>query len=287
MDEALFARLALALRAETVVLADVMQTQGATPRKRGSRMLIGADWTAFSIGGGLAEARVIAAAHALLATHERVETALEIDLGGGAGAAGICGGRMQLLLRRWSGAADLALAQDLAAQLAGGHAVVLPACALQPAQTLQPDARLLIIGAGHCGLALYELARQLDFNIAVYDNRAEGYAADAFAEAETRSGDAAQLQALLDTGREVYAVLLNRDFNADIAALDLLCRHPPRFIGMMGSPRRIRQVTQALPQHAAVLAQLHAPVGLAIGAQTPQEIAVSILAQLIQQRCSR
>ena len=84
--------------------------------------------------------------------------------------------------------------------------------------------------------------------------------------------------------REVYAVLLNRDFHADIATLEVLCRRPPPFLGMMGSRRRIREVFEALPQHRTTLERLQAPIGLEIEAETPHEIAVSILAQLIQWR---
>ena len=79
-------------------------------------------------------------------------------------------------------------------------------------------------------------------------------------------------------------MLLNRDFAADIASLHELCRRPPAFLGMMGSRRRIREVLDALPEHADALARLQAPVGLDIAAETPQEIAVSILAQLVQVR---
>ena len=86
MDERLYAQLAARLAHEAVVVATVVETAGATPRKRGARMLVGADTTAFSIGGGLAEARTIAAARALLG-HADATAALVIDLGGGPGAA--------------------------------------------------------------------------------------------------------------------------------------------------------------------------------------------------------
>ncbi|MCQ4166766.1 XdhC family protein [Tahibacter harae] len=283
MDEALFSCLAQWLAAEPVVLATVTATRGATPRKAGSRMLIARGRTAWSVGGGLAEARVTAAARQLLSSDGLGES-LEIDLGGGSGAAGICGGSMQLELRRWHGAADLALAQRIAGQLQAGHAAALPAETAGAVQWLRPNPRLLIVGAGHCGAALYQLARQLDFNIWIFDSRGEVADPALFAGATVFSGDYARLAMALDTGRTVDAVLLNRDFHADIATLDVLCHRPPRFIGMMGSRRRIREVVEALPHHAAALQRLQAPVGIEIQAETPQEIAVSILAQLIQVR---
>ncbi len=285
MDERLFAELAGRLRHEAVVVASVIETFGATPRKRGARMLVCADATAASIGGGLAEARTIAAARALLAAPHGEAVALDIDLGGGIGAAGICGGRMRLELRHWAGATGLARAEHAAAQLAAGLRVELPPP--DEALPLLPNPRLLIVGAGHCGAALCEAARLLDFDIAVFDTRADCVADGAFAGARVYSGSYAELTQTLDTPRDVYAVLLNRDFGADIASLRELCARPPAFLGMMGSSRRIRQVIDALPQHANALRHLQAPIGLDIAAETPQEIAVSILAQLVQVRRGR
>lgn len=280
MDEPLFLRLADWLRREPVVLASVIETRGATPRKRGSRMLIARDKAVFSIGGGLAEARVMEAARGLLAAHSGA-AALSIDLDGGQGAAGVCGGRMQITLRRWSGEADLALAEAIALQLQAGQTATLPAQGEMPAQRLNPNPRLLIVGAGHCGQALYEHAQRLDFDIFVFDSRNECFADGAFGGASILRGDYAQLAAVMATQRTRCAVLLNRDFAADIATLDVLCREPPEFLGMMGSRRRVRQVTDALPQYARALQRLQAPIGIDIDAETPHEIAISILAQVI------
>lgn len=285
MDERLFAELARRLRGEAVVVASVTGTLGATPRKRGARMLVCAGTTAASIGGGQAEARTVAAARAVLAAPQGEPVALDIDLGGGAGASGICGGRMRIELRRWAGAADLARAEDAAARLAAGLRVELPPP--DAALPLRPNPRLLIVGAGHCGAALCAAAQLLDFDIAVFDTRADCVADGAFAGVRVYSGGYAELSHALDTPREVYAVLLNRDFGTDIATLRELCPRPPAFLGMMGSSRRIRQVIEALPEHTDALRRLQAPVGLDIGAETPQEIAISILAQLVQVRQGR
>ncbi len=283
MNERLFARLHAWLATGPVVLASVLDTRGATPRKGGSRMLIAATGIDGSIGGGMAEAQVTAAAHALLrdAGHS---AEVEIDLSGRQGAAGICGGHMRIGLRRWHGAGDGRRAASIAETLAAGNGLTLGSDDLgggEP-QPIQPDPRLLIIGAGHCGLALHDLAEQLDFDLWAYDERSEELAK--FSQATRLSGPIDSLSSALDTRRELFAVLLNRDFQCDVAALRVLCHRPPRFIGMMGSTRRIGEVRAALPEHAATLAGLRAPVGIDIGAQTPHEIAISILAELIQLR---
>ena len=283
MNERLFARLHAWLAAGPVVLASVLDTRGATPRKGGSRMLIGASGTFGSVGGGMAEAQVIAAAHNVL--HDAGRSGeVEIDLSGRQGAAGICGGRMRIGLRRWYGGDDGLRAASIAETLAAGRDLTLGCDDLgggEP-QPIQPDPRLLIVGAGHCGLALHDFANLLDFDLWAYDERSEELAK--FNHATRLCGPIDLVSSALDTQRELFAVLLNRDFHCDIAALRALCQRPPRFIGMMGSAKRIDEVRAALPEHAAALARLRAPVGIDIDAQTPHEIAVSILAELIQQR---
>ena len=288
MSERLFARLADALAAgEATVMATILETQGAVPRRAGSRLLAWREGFEGSVGGGEAEARVLAAARALLDGDDDCAT-LAIDLTGRPGAAGICGGRMAIALRLWDPVREIARAQSLATQLRAGEVATLDADevgAPTPAPlVVQPDARLLIAGAGHCGEALHRLARDLDFDVWVHDPRAECFADGRFAGATVLCGSAALLARALDTARPVYAVLLNRDFGLDVAALDALAARPPAFVGMMGSRRRIAQVRAALPTRASLLETVQAPVGLDIDAQTPAEIAISILAQLIAHR---
>ena len=288
MNERLFARLAARLRSDAVVLASVLRTRGATPRKAGARMLVGAQDFEGSIGGGLAEARVLVAARELLESGGE-HAGLEIDLSGGPEAAGVCGGRMWLALRRWQGDADRARAQAIADALASGTAVHLQPGDLGEdgaSELVAPDPRLLIVGGGHCGFALYQLATLLDFDLWVFDAGHGPAEAARFPQATHMGGDYAQLARALETARAVHAVLLNRDFHADVATLRALVAAPPRHISMMGSARRIAQVRAAVPGFDRHFAHLRAPVGLQIGAQTPQEIAVSILAQLVADRNS-
>ncbi|MGE4070591.1 MAG: XdhC family protein [Lysobacterales bacterium] len=287
MSERLFGRLAARLRAAPQVLASVLHTRGATPRKAGARMLIGAADSEFSIGGGLAEARVLTAARSLLIDAERAAL-LTIDLSGGVDSAGICGGQMQIALRRWEGAADLARARAIADDLTAGLEVPLSADDVgdsRGALRIEPDPRLLIVGGGHCGMALYELARHLDFELWLFDPRPEYADPALYPGATVRGGDFACLAEAIATRRAFHAVLLNRDFASDVATLRELAGADLAFLGMMGSRKRIGAVLAELsPGQAQQLAQLKAPVGLEIGAQTPHEIAVSILAELIQAR---
>ena len=293
MDEALFGRLAARLADTDVVLASVLSTRGATPRKRGARMLIGPNWSEFSIGGGLAEARVLLAARALLERQDQAELQ-QIDLTGGSGSAGVCGGSMLLALRRWSTSGDgpnTARAAQIAAALSNGRSVELSGDDVGDASgagVIHANARLLIVGGGHCGAALCELAKSLDFDLWLFDPRPEFAQALQFPGARALSGDFAQLRLALETSRDIYAVLLNRDFHSDVNTLRVLAGAPFAFLGMMGSRKRIAAVRAELSaEDAQSLAVLQAPVGMEIGAQTPHEIAISVLAHLIQTRALR
>lgn len=291
VDERLFQHLAELLREQPVVLASVLATRGATPRKRGSRMLITATDTAFSVGGGLAESRVITAARALLQQAADAGDAddVAIDLSGKPGAAGVCGGFMQIGLQRWSGAAEQQRAAAIADALANGESVSLIQSGDRhdAPELLHPNPRLLIVGGGHCAAALCGMAVLLDYQVWVHDSREDCLQSPGFSAAQRLSGSFDALHSAFRTSREVLVVLLNRDFGSDIASLRALADQVPAFIGMMGSGKRIAEVRAAVPELSALCARLQAPVGLDIGAETPHEIAVSILAQLIRWRADR
>jgi xanthine dehydrogenase accessory factor len=285
LNERIFQTLAHWLAEVPVVLVTVLETRGATPRKGGSRMLIGPGRSAFSVGGGLAEATVIEAARSLLdAAIESGEVA--IDLSGKPGAAGICGGVMRIALRTWSGTQQRQRAQQIADHLAAGQRVALLRTEYGGSddQQLAPNPRLLIVGGGHCAAALCDLVGFLDYEVWVHDDRREFLDSPSFARARRLNGKADALRQAFDTQRAVSVVLLNRDFTSDVAALRAIKGLPTHFIGMMGSRKRIGTVFAALPDQPDLATRVQAPVGLDIDAETPHEIAISILAQLIQHR---
>jgi xanthine dehydrogenase accessory factor len=292
VDERLFARLAALLPQGAVVVASVVDTHGAVPRHRGARMLVTRHMSDASIGGGLAEARTIAAARRLL-EDASAPRELELDLRGKPSDAGVCGGTMRVALRRWDGDVDLARADEIAATLGRGEVVALSAHDIGVDgvdDTAPPDERLVIVGGGHCALALHALASALEYDIWVYDDRTDCFGKGQFPGASLLSGSWKRLREALWTTRDTYVVLLNRDFQSDVAALRVVAEsiaasnRAPKFIGMMGSQRRIVEVRRALGKAADALPAIEAPVGVEIGAETPHEIAVSILAQLVALR---
>lgn len=281
MSQRLFTTLAEWLVQTPVVLATVLATRGASPRHVGSQMLVSDTRIFGSVGGGRLELHAIAAARELLAA-PRSRGEVAIDLTGRNGAHGVCGGSMRIALRRWQGDADCTRAGSIAHALTAGRRVTLDAEALaaDAPVTLDPPPRLLILGAGHCGLALCRAAAALDYDLHVLDDRADGYDESAFHGASCHR-DRAALPALLVGERRIAAVLQNRDWLSDVALLPILAAHPPHYVGMMGSRKRIRQVFKAVPELAAFCARIRAPVGLPIGAETPEELAISVLAEVI------
>ncbi|WP_240624051.1 XdhC family protein [Ahniella affigens] len=261
------------------------------PRHRGAMLWcqIGATSAQMhgSVGGGLLEATVLQRAHALLAA-ELDADAVAIDLSGKPESAGICGGQVHVRLKRWQGPSAGARAAALAAALAAGQTVqLLPnefgADDLAAPLTIAPEPMLLICGAGHCGQALALQAQLIGFRLAVQDSRADMLAHAAYASATILHGDASVLRNI-SAQRPLYAVLLNRDWASDLACLNVLAEMPPDYVGMMGSRRRVAAVRSALPDLDRCLPLLDAPLGLELGAETPEEIAISILARLIQHR---
>jgi xanthine/CO dehydrogenase XdhC/CoxF family maturation factor len=149
---------------------------------------------------------------------------------------------------------------------------------------------LLIFGAGHIAVPLANIALTLGFDVTVLDDREEFAEPTRFAEGVTvcRLDYAAPLAGLRITSN-TFVVLVTRAHKYDFDCLRAVVEHPvlPRYIGMIGSKRRVRAAFKALLDGGVpreLLARVNAPVGLEIGAETPAEIAVSIAAELIQVR---
>ena len=263
----------------------VVQANGSTPRKVGALMAISnAGITCGSIGGGLGEARVLAAL--------RLEPGLgsyRIDLRGGPNTLGICGGQMQVNFAR-SNSIQLSAAMS---KLKSGAAVPSKELGFSTESVVSiPAPSLLVIaGGGHCGAALAELALVLGYQVIVHDDRSE---AKNLPRGCVWLNSWPDVLACLQSHRKPSAVLLTRNDALDVEALCFLQVWGARqagftgpwtdafgYIGMMGSQRRIRAVQTQL---AFSLAGINAPVGLPIDAETPAEIAVSIAAALIASR---
>jgi xanthine dehydrogenase accessory factor len=337
MDEVMRALLDLLEQGGTVVLATILTQEGSAPRSAGSRMLLVAgepDRTAIAagtVGGGLVEARVMAAGAEVL--HGGGRRVVSFDLTGelAAGADMICGGRLRVLLERMD-AADLPLLRHLAEAVEDGGrclrlvpldegpvALLLPegVCGAMPAPMLERAARqageaaastlafdfagrfyaldpyaaeppLFIFGAGHVSRPTAQMAALCGFAVTVLDDRAEFASAERFPSARrVVTPSYAEAFGTLRVGAGAYVVIVTRGHVHDAEVLAQALRTPARYIGMIGSRRKRDAIYARLRGEGATdadLARVRCPVGLPIGAETPEEIAVSIVAELIQAR---
>lgn len=152
-----------------------------------------------------------------------------------------------------------------------------------------PRERLILLGGGHVAQALAKMAAMLGFAVTVVDDRPAFANSERFPEAERIVCEAfeAAIRALA-VRRSDYVCVLTRGHRWDAACLrELLAGTEPFYLGMIGSRRRVKGLFGALRDEGFAeerLARVHAPIGVPIGAVTPEEIAVSICAQLIERR---
>ena len=311
-----YQQLAAALSNGAVVVATVVHSRGSVPREVGAKLFLDRRGQVVgTIGGGAGEAKVLRYAAIVLATGENQW--VEIDLTGTPDrhTEGICGGAMRVWLARWQGEAAIAQVQYILDSLVAGQSVILEtpldprrAASLLPQglpiihpsatpcpdpspdtfiERLTPPPTLLIVGAGHCGIQLAKVADLIGFQVMVQDDRPEWANPHHYPQAQQIFTTAiADVVAELATHDHLYVALVTRGYSYDLEALHvLLQRSPPcAYIGMIGSRKRVQQVIQTLRDRgieADSLRSLHAPIGLDIGAFTPEEIAVSIGAELI------
>ena len=148
--------------------------------------------------------------------------------------------------------------------------------------------RLLIVGAGHVGQKVAELAAQVDFDVWVVDDREEYCNPQRFPQAQRLIvGPIDSALSGLEIDADTYCVIVTRGHNHDEEALYHLAEKPARYVGMIGSRRKIKLIYEDLLAEGITreaLARVHAPLGLEIGSQTVPEIAISIVAELIAHR---
>ena len=249
--ETLYARIAQAVaQGKSVALATLVRVDGSTPRELGSKMLVYADGQiAGTIGGGAMEAAVIEAAVQALARGE--PRLLQYELREPAeGDLGICGGEAEVFV-----------------------------------DVIAPRPTLLVVGAGHVAMPVAELGHQCGFRVVVLDDRPEMVSEARFPHAAERlSGDIVARLSKLELTSQWHIVIVTRGHAFDLEALRTVVDSQAAYLGMIGSRRKVRTTFERLmadgvPQSR--LGRVHAPIGLDIGAQTPAEIAVSILAEII------
>ena len=249
--QALLAELTAALDAgRSAVTATVVDTAGSVPRRPGAKMLIHDDGsTSGTIGGGKVEALVVAnALETITARETRLTTyTLQEPL---RGDPGVCGGTMTI--------------------------------ALEP---YMPPPTVLVIGAGHVGRAVVDLAHWLGYRTVAVDDRADLVTSEALPNADVLfAGDVAAAVEMHPITSDTSVVVVTRSFEMDALIVPLMLATPAGYIGVMGSKRRWSSTRDALAGvdlTADDLLRIHAPIGIEIGAESVEEIAVSIMSEVI------
>jgi xanthine dehydrogenase accessory factor len=155
-------------------------------------------------------------------------------------------------------------------------------------QLFEAPARLVVVGAGHVGLAVAEIGEMLGFGVTVTDDREEFANAERFPMAEAvLCGEVDEVLDGLTFDHQTYVVLVSRGHRQDEIALRHTVGRGAAYVGMIGSRRRTATVLEHLMEEGferSALEAIATPIGLDIGAETPAEIAVSILAEVTMLR---
>jgi xanthine dehydrogenase accessory factor len=157
-------------------------------------------------------------------------------------------------------------------------------------EPLVPAAQLVIFGGGHIGACLAQIGKMLEFNVTVVDSRPEFANAERLPWADTVIAE--EYATAIDKvafNERTYAVILTHKHTHDFEVLEKCLTKRNRYLGMIGSKAKVAKVLQQLRDNGVaeeIIAQIHSPIGIKIGANTPAEIAISILAEIIQVRSS-
>lgn len=241
----------LAAEGHPFVIATVIDTGGSTPRLAGSQTAVWADGFTGTIGGGAFEKHVHERARTLLADPKRHVDRFDIHLV--RDLAMCCGGKMSVFLHR-----------------------------------VEPGPTFWIFGAGHVGTALARMAALAGFAVTVVDARAEWADPARFPE-DVRVIDAEPEDHLraAPPGPADFVVVVTHDHALDEGLIRALAPHPLRYLGLIGSRGkwgRFRKRLDARGVPSEAVERVHCPVGLDIGAVTPEEIAVSVVGEMIAVR---
>ena len=235
---------------DSVALVTVVRAQGSTPQRAGAKMLVWADGrTIGTIGGGCYENDAFWKARESLASGKPLLLHYELNDDFAQENGLICGGRMDVHV-----------------------------------DPLVPSPRLFIIGAGHVGFHLAKAAADVGFRIHVVDDREKFANSERFPGADVVVEPIPEWLHRAELPASAYVVVVTRGHQHDLDALRALAARDFKYLGLIGSRAKVARIYEALLAEgmpAECLQRVHSPIGLDIGAVTPAEIAISILAELI------
>lgn len=239
-------------KGQKFAVATIISTEGSSPRSAGAKMIIKENGsTEGSIGGDYAEEAVVDRALNALNEGEKyckMELSLEEEEEGGVGMK--CGGKMEVFI-----------------------------------EVIEPSEKLVIIGGGKVPAAIAKIAKNLDFGLIIIDPHAENNDFPKTAKVISKQVDEGFEEINISTNS--YIVIASRHEHDEAALINSL-KTDAKYIGMLGSENRVRSTFEYLQEEESIekekLDKINAPIGLDIGSETPEEIAISILAEIIKER---
>jgi len=254
MRDVLEAALRAEAAGEAAALVTVIATEGSTPQKAGAKMLVFADGRIVgTIGGGCVEAEMVTRARQVIGNGRTQVAAYDLTPEQAGEDGLVCGGRMQVFI-----------------------------------EPVEGTPTLCVFGAGHVAQPLARMAKAAGFRVEVADDRVKFANRELFPDADQIVVDGfAEAAARMTLGRNTYAVVVTRGHKGDADALQAVIGKGLRFVGLLGSKPKAVHVFAQLEERGVPLSELasvHVPIGVDIGAVTPEEIAVSILAEMIAVR---
>lgn len=252
MNQEVFAALNEALqRGEEVALVTIVSSVGSTPQRVGAKMLVYADGrTVGTIGGGCYENEAFWKAREAIKTRKPISLTFELNDDFAQETGLVCGGQMEVFV-----------------------------------EPIEPSPALYVFGAGHVGYHVGKMAHEVGFHVHVIDDREKFASTERFGEGIDVVVD--HMPTWIDAHQfppTAYVVVVTRGHTHDLDAMRALAQRPLRYLGLIGSKAKVKRIFDALLEEGLapdLLARVHAPIGLDIGAITPQEIGVSIVAELI------
>jgi xanthine dehydrogenase accessory factor len=235
-------------------LATIINVRGSIPSYATAKMLISEDGTICgTIGGGCVEAEVWQAAREVIELEKPRILAFNLDKNPKYDTGLVCGGSLEIFI-----------------------------------EPVLPTAALYIFGAGHVGLHVYRVARIAGFEVEVVDDRETYVNRERFPEArELHAEDFDRAMESMVLPETAFVVIATRGHRDDMRVLRWALNTPARYIGMIGSKRKVFTIFRELEKEGVApekFDRVRAPVGIDIGATTPEEIAVSVVAELIAVR---
>jgi xanthine dehydrogenase accessory factor len=236
-------------------LVTVVRTKGSVPREAGAKMIVLSDKKIYgTIGGSSVEGLIIDEAVTAIKSNKPVMVSHDLNDEEAKDTGMVCGGNMDFFI-----------------------------------EPLNQMEHLYVFGGGHVALPLVQMAAKIGFDVLVIDDRAEFASKERFPESsDCYVTDPGIFSSDLETTDRDYIVIVTRGHKDDYAVLKGVIKKPFRYLGMIGSKVKKKEIYTKLKENddvtEAMLEKVHCPIGLPIGAETPEEIAVSILAELVQER---